>query len=70
MTTLQGMLAQAIHEERVRAYEAPARRHAAAARSARGSAGRGWGGRGILGRLVGRIRVPLGGEPALSTTRS
>ena len=66
MTTLHGMLAQATHEDRVRSYEHPARRHAAELRAtsrARSS------GHGILGRLIGRIRVPLSGEPALSTTR-
>jgi hypothetical protein len=66
MTTLHGMLAQTIHEDRVREYEHPARRHAAELRAATRAAGPG---RGILGRLIGRIRVPLTGEPALSTTR-
>ncbi|MCU0505004.1 MAG: hypothetical protein MUE82_04380 [Chloroflexi bacterium] len=68
MTTLQGMLAMTIHEDRVRAYGHPARRHSAEARLAAVSR-RGRRGRGILGRLVGRIRIPLSGEPALSTTR-
>jgi hypothetical protein len=35
MQTLQGMLAQTIHEDRVREYSSPARRHAAEARAAR-----------------------------------
>ena len=68
MTTLQGMLAMTIHEDRIRSYGHPARPHAAEARLAAASR-RGRPGRGILGRLVGRIRVPLAGEPALSTTR-
>jgi hypothetical protein len=66
MTTLHGMLAQTIHEERIRACEHPARRHAAELRAATRTQD---SGRGILGRLIGRIRVPLAGEPALSTTR-
>ena len=66
MTTLQGMLAQTIHEDRVRAYSHPARRHAAELRSAPRTPAPG---RGILGRLIGRIRVPLAGEPALTSGR-
>jgi hypothetical protein len=66
MTTLQGMLAQTIHEDRLREYSHPARRHAAELRSASRPATTT---RGILGRLIGRIRVPLTGEPALSTGR-
>jgi hypothetical protein len=66
MTTLQGMLAQTIHEDRLREYSHPARRHAAELRSASRPATRP---RWILGRLIGRIRVPLAGAPALTTGR-
>jgi hypothetical protein len=66
MTTQPGMLAQTIHEDRLRDYAHPAWRHAAELRSASRPATTT---RGILGRLIGRIRVPLAGEPALTTGR-
>ncbi len=68
MTTLQGMLAQTIHEDRVREYSSPARAHAAAAREARATAAgtKARTLRSVISHLVGRPAS----EPAAAASRA
>ncbi len=71
MLTLQGMLAQAIHEDRIRGYENRARRHGIAARSATYSAvSRSDRVRTLVGRVVGPLARRTAGEPSAAPTRS
>jgi hypothetical protein len=66
METQHGMLARAIHEDRVRACSAPARLHAIEAQR---TAARSWGLRTRVGRWIGRVAPRVPAETFVAPTR-
>jgi len=66
MQTQHGMLARAIHEDRVRVYSAPARPHAIEAQR---TAARSWGLRTLLSRWIGRVAPRVTAETVVAPSR-